>query len=227
MEKTALELFTAPHPADISGKTLRALITYQASTNGLRTAQNIIEAKLRNSRSILTNYKQTQVRHNKTGAEHIFQTQLSLSQMRREVRKAQTIRDLFLIEARAATVYWRAVKLITRQAENWRRIHPAAADPLNFLLNTGYTIIARFCRQAIISAGLLPQLGILHGENTVQPLVYDAAEIFRQPAVDALILPIFSRKQKQALRLPRRDMRRAFNLLHHSFERRFFLRRKV
>jgi CRISPR-associated endonuclease Cas1 len=150
----------------------------------------------------------------------IEQAQQQIRKCRRQVPQACTIRQLFLLEAASARTYWRIVRIMCHQHEGWHRIHPQADDALNRLLNVGYTILARRCREALLKTHLMPQLGILHGSHAVEPLVYDMAEIFRQPVVDAVLLPIFSRKQKEVYRLPRTDARRAFQNLYQRYHQR-------
>jgi CRISPR-associated endonuclease Cas1 len=220
-QKTLYTKNSPVHPAHLSGQTIHALVRYSSSPNGLITAQNIIAAKLRNSRNLLTNYRQSRQRIDTAAGDYFLSVQHKLSQHIYQIDAVKNIQDLFLLEARAAVMYWRAIRVLCRQADTWHRIHPGGADPLNNLLNTGYTILARTCGEAIISAGLLPQLGILHGENVASPLVYDVAEIFRQSAVDSAILSLFSRKQKVTNRLPRSDMKRGYLRLYQQYDKRF------
>lgn len=203
------------------GQTVRSQVFYGQSEVGLATARNIVAAKLRNTRGILTNYRQSCARSGDATSMIFYRAQATLKRLQYESRASSNIRQLFLLEARAAAVYWKTVKILCKQPSSWHRIHPGADDPLNLLLNVGYTLLARICQKELGAAGLLSSIGIMHGQNTVEPLVYDLAEVFRQSAVDAVIFPLFSRKQKMRTRLPRRDMKTGFLALHQRYEHRF------
>lgn len=169
------------HPAQLSGTIIKALVHFAESKIGLKTAQNIVIAKLRNCRNLLTNYRQSRQRSGDATALELAEIQSALAQSFQQARQASDTQSLFLVEARAASVYWRAIRQICfKHSVNWQRIYPRASDPLNKLLNMGYTILFQQRHEVIMSAGLLPQLGVLHGLSTPKPLVFDLAEIFRQ-----------------------------------------------
>ena len=71
---------------------------------------------------------------------------------------------------------------------SWRQGSRNARHPVNAMLNYGYGILANQLRTQIISVGLDPTIGILHGNwrNRI-PLVYDLMEPLR-PVVDRAIL---------------------------------------
>jgi CRISPR-associated protein Cas1 len=55
-----------------------------------------------------------------------------------------------------------------------------ASDPVNALLNYGYSILESQCRKALNSVGLEPTIGFLHeARQTKYPLVYDFQEPYR------------------------------------------------
>lgn len=68
-----------------------------------------------------------------------------------------------------------------------KRTRRPAKDPLNALLNYGYGMLYAEVESAALSAGLDPQLGVLHEEEYNRPaFVFDAIEQFR-PWVDRLV----------------------------------------
>ena len=87
------------------------------------------------------------------------------------------------MEAQAAKVYWSAW---LGNGVRFQR-SPAGKDPLNVFLNYGYTVIRAAAARAIVSAGLLPALG-LHHANRSNPfcLADDLMEPLR-PLVDARV----------------------------------------
>lgn len=201
--------------------TVRGQIAFADSPAGLMAARYIIAAKLRNARMLLTNYRQARARAGQPSGADMASIQQRISVLQDAVFTTLTKQEIFLIEAKAAQLYWEAVRIICHQAPHWQRKYPGAEDALNRLLNMGYTILSRRCRETLVHSGLLPQIGILHSENSGDALVHDLSEIFRQAAVDAVVFPFFSRKRSIVGRLPKRDARQALLNLHHQYERSF------
>lgn len=88
------------------------------------------------------------------------------------------------VEAQAAKHYWKHFS----NERFYRR--PQAKDELNSLLNYSYIVVRSCCARAIVSAGLLPALGVGH-KNIYNPfcLVDDIIEPFR-PCADQLVLKV-------------------------------------
>lgn len=83
-----------------------------------------------------------------------------------------TLNDLRVYEARVAQAHWKeyakAIEtlwprsgFVSRRSAQ-RSWSNAAADPTNALLNYGYSLLEAACRQAIVSVGLLPEIGFVH-----------------------------------------------------------------
>ena len=106
---------------------------------------------------------------------------------------------LIALEGRATRIYWNAFSRIAKQ-EHWKRIYPHATDSLNSALNIGYTVLANILQERIKEHGLSYEIGILHApQRGKKALLYDFEELFRQPIVDAVVLPLFSRKKHDRL----------------------------
>jgi CRISP-associated protein Cas1 len=111
-----------------------------------------------------------------------------------------TLNDLRVYEARVAQANWReyakAIEtlwpksgFVSRRSAQ-RSWSNAAADPTNALLNYGYSLLEAACRQAIVSVGLLPEIGFVHEvAHSKFPLAYDLQEPFRW-LVDLSILEV-------------------------------------
>lgn len=104
--------------------------------------------------------------------------------------RGSTLNDLRVYEARVAQAYWReyakAVESLWPKSGFVSRRSPqrswnnSAADPTNALLNYGYSLLESACRSAIISIGLLPEIGFLHEVAPSKfPSAYDLQEPFR------------------------------------------------
>jgi CRISP-associated protein Cas1 len=111
-----------------------------------------------------------------------------------------TLNDLRVYEARVAQAHWKefakAVDSLWPKSGFVSRRSPqrswsnAAADPTNALLNYGYSLLESACRSAIVSVGLLPEIGFLHEVAPSKfPLAYDLQEPFRW-LVDLSVLEI-------------------------------------
>ncbi len=207
----------------LDGKMIRAQVVYQESTNALATAREIVGAKLRNCEFLITNYARSRRRSENDQFSVLLKTQTRLRSIRLSLSRYHKKHQILLAEARAAKLYWNAVALICHQPY-WQRFYPHASDSLNVLLNTGYTFLARKCLAVIESSGFLAELGVLHGRNSVDPLVYDLMEIFRQIAVDAVVLPIFSRRPRSRVESGGRVFKKALAFLVARYEKRFWYR---
>ena len=103
---------------------------------------------------------------------------------------AESIPDLMGWEGRTAGAYWvefakvvnrlwPEARFVTRKAKgkSWAQ---SATDPVNALLNFGYTLLEGRVRQAVNSVGLEPSVGWLHETAASKlPVVYDIQEPFR------------------------------------------------
>lgn len=180
----------------VSGRLVTAQVDYRHLPVALETAKLIILTKIKQSQLLLTDYIRSHRRAGYDSSKILFQIKSRLIVLMNSLSGCGDRGEILRIEARAARLHWAAVKLISHQLSDWRRIHPHASDSLNVLLNTGYVLLARKCLSIFAEIGLLPEVGILHGENSREPLVYDFMEGFRSAMVDSVVLPFFSRRKK-------------------------------
>ena len=103
---------------------------------------------------------------------------------------AESIPDLMGWEGRTAVAYWvEFAKIVNRlwpearfvtrkgKGKSWAQ---SATDPVNALLNFGYTLLEGRVRHAVNSVGLEPAVGWLHETAASKlPAVYDLQEPFR------------------------------------------------
>jgi CRISPR-associated protein Cas1 len=111
-----------------------------------------------------------------------------LSLLRYKIESAKDKRDLLTIESRAGHLYFRNyAKLfdskygfISRHGGGIRLGNRYASDPINGLLNYGYTVLAGEIAKYVNGLGLDPYYGFFHlAHNSFQALVYDLIEPFR------------------------------------------------
>ena len=76
-----------------------------------------------------------------------------------------------------------------------RAFHPPP-DPMNSLLSFGYTLLFNNVFSLLITEGLNPYLGNLHGAERTKPyLAFDLIEEFRSPVVDTLVMKLVNQKE--------------------------------
>jgi len=104
---------------------------------------------------------------------------------------------IFAVEGRGAQWYWEVFGVAIRGRTTFPgRTGKGARDPVNMLLNYGYAILESRVHAAIVKAGLVPELGMLHAAQDGRwALVYDLMEEFRPAIVDRCVLAMLGRRQ--------------------------------
>lgn len=107
---------------------------------------------------------------------------------------------LFSAEGRISACYWECMKKILSPELGFeKRDRHKAGDLVNCLLNYGYGILYQRVWQAVIRAGLNPNISFLHAFQSDKPtLTYDLVEEFRQPFVDRPVFSLLTRGNKGA-----------------------------
>lgn len=168
---------------------------YWDSPLSLQSARFFVQRKCFNMRNLLDYYVAYRKKVCFDDARQMLITSQKIRNGEINIDTVSDRRHLLLIEGRATRIYWNAYSLIAKQ-ENWKRIYPHASDPLNSALNIGYTMLVNILRERIKDHGLSSEIGVLHTPRRgKEALLYDFEELFRQPIVDAAILPLFSRKK--------------------------------
>ena len=125
--------------------------------------------------------------------------------------KMDNLSELVQLESRTADAYWSKWK--ERLAKQWPehdfdgRNHPRyrtrirAVTKVNAVLNYSYALLQTACRTMIHRAGLSPEIGFLHQENSWkkragEPLVWDFEELGRG-WIDEAVLNWFSKPENQ------------------------------
>jgi CRISPR-associated protein Cas1 len=169
----------------------------------LQFCADLIAGKLRESLNTLT----LAVPESVARARAIAKAHASISQL--EAGSAQTVDEVRLIEARAASAYftsWRGAPIQFRSKtrhpvpEAWLSV-PArrtirergatnrhARHPVNAMLNYAYAVLHARVQAELAAEGYDPRLGIMHETRSdAQAFVLDLIEL-RRPAVDRQVL---------------------------------------
>jgi CRISP-associated protein Cas1 len=126
---------------------------------------------------------------------------------------AMTVPQLVMIEARAASCYWRAFRGAGLReakggnlARSWLRFSNRqkgagflgskhASHPINAMLNYAYVVEAGRLAKALAARGLALPIGFLHSDKTGRnSLVWDAIEPLR-PAIDARVFSFIASRE--------------------------------
>jgi CRISPR-associated protein Cas1 len=113
------------------------------------------------------------------------QVQADLTNELERLEQCQSLPRLLSIEGRIADIYWRHLQQVLPVKFGFTsRMHEThqmnASDPVNALLNYGYSILESQCRKALNSVGLEPTVGFLHeARQTKYALIYDLQEPYR------------------------------------------------
>jgi len=172
--------------------------------HGLELAAAFVEGKIRNQINLIKYYSKSQQHR-----DAVFD-----AQCRQAITKIQALLDqvetlladqnleqaharLFAVEGNSASHYWNLIKsFLSADIFFTGRQRQGATDLVNSLLNYGYGILYGRVHEAVILAGLNPNISFLHAEQVGKPtLVFDLVEEFRQPAVDRAIIAMIRRKE--------------------------------
>jgi CRISPR-associated endonuclease Cas1 len=136
----------------------------------------------------------------------------TIEELRSSVGSADTLHELHMLEAAAATAYWSGWETVSinfpksdlpRVPEHWKSFRArrspisgsqrVAADPVNAMLNYLYALLESEARLAVAALGLDPGLGFLHFDSQSRDsLASDVMEPVR-PQVDAFVLDWIAR----------------------------------
>jgi len=112
------------------------------------------------------------------------------------LKRAQTLDELRGLEGTAAAAYFEALSCGWKKYGFHIRNRRPPRDPINAALSYGYAVLQGVVEAAVVSAGLHPEIGILHSTTRRnQALVFDLMEEFRVSVVDRTVGRLFGRGQ--------------------------------
>ena len=167
---------------------------YQDQAYRLQFAHNIIAAKIANQRTAIQHHTKN---HPHETLHHAIE---ALTNSLATLPQAHSIEQLMGHEGSASKVYFSTFPIMLRQKgiSYQGRTKRPARDPTNALLNLGYTLLRNELTSLLLSSGLEPFLGFMHGlRHGRKSLALDFMEEFRQPVVDRFVLTQINRRQVQ------------------------------
>lgn len=160
----------------------------------LAMAREIVQGKIWNSKQLLLRLNRK--RQLPEVAEAIVKLNQDLEAVGQPENTA-TLDQIRGYEGTAAARYFPALgKLIVNPGFSLtgRNFYPPK-DPMNSLLSFGYTLLYNNVLSLLLSEGLNPYLGNLHGaERPKAYLAFDLMEEFRSPIVDTLVIKLVNQK---------------------------------
>ena len=156
----------------------------------IHVVQGFIRGKLKNYRSSLSQTQREHSEVNLVGA---------IAQIDRAIAKldqAQNIDSLRGLEGAGSAAYFGVFnQLIRAEGFIFKPRHRPATDPVNSLMNFGYTLLRDNVESAINIVGFDPYLGYLHVQRYGRiGLAFDLMEEFRPLVVDNTILNAINRR---------------------------------
>lgn len=139
------------------------------ATRTMAIAKRLVEAKL-------GNYQRLAAAHGT-----LAEVAERLSELQLRAGAAESVEKLRGIEGAGAAIWYQNLGRVLRGGFRMeQRVAPNAADPINVLLNIGYSHLFRLSALALRSAGLVPSIGFLHvASNRYAALAADLQEPFR------------------------------------------------
>lgn len=172
----------------------RQLARYQqqlTATERLLTARNIVQGKLKNSRTFL---QRQQRRHPSQTAEFAIK---SLEILVKKAGEAETIERLMGLEGAGAAQYFSAFGECLNHPDFvfLARSRRPPGNPVNAMLSFGYQILWNHLLTLIELQGLDPYHACLHqGTERHAALASDLIEEFRAPIIDSLVIWLINTK---------------------------------
>lgn len=154
------------------------------SESALHVVRGFIRGKLKNYRTMLS-------RNQREYPELTLKSAITqISKAITSLDKTKTINSFRGLEGAGSAAYFKVFnQLIRAEGFNFRVRHRPATDPVNSLLNFGYTLLRHDLQSAVNIVGFDPYLGYLHCQHYGRPsLALDVMEEFRPLIVDGSIL---------------------------------------
>jgi len=144
-------------------------------------AKQIIAAKIHHQNHIIRRQTETLRRE--------------LTILERRCQSAGSFNTLLGLEGAAAADYFKHFEQWIQPFRFSSRSRRPAKDPVNVLLNFGYSLLYRQIAQSLVSTGLIPSIGFLHKpRDSFAALAADLMEEFRF-LVDGVVIAMIKRKQ--------------------------------
>ncbi|MCY3629572.1 MAG: CRISPR-associated endonuclease Cas1 [Bacteroidota bacterium] len=164
------------------------------SDRSLRFAKSLVQAKVKNSRTMLR--RNWRKEHSTANKEDVL---VKLKRITKRIPYATDLQQLLGLEGEAAATYFGEFNnMLTKNASGDIRSFSFATrnrrpptDPVNAMLSLAYALLVRLFSTTITSVGLDPYLGLYHRPRHNRPaLALDLMEPFRSIIADSCVIQI-------------------------------------
>jgi CRISPR-associated protein Cas1 len=155
----------------------------------LAFSRTVVHGKILGQRLVAAAYAKNYL------AETLGEAHQSLVRCLERLDQVKDLEELRGLEGTAARSYFELFRRWNRSEFPFDgRAKRGATDPLNVLLNFGYTLLTRELEGLLEAAGLDPTIGFYHQPDGDRPsLACDWIEEFRHPVIDRLVLRLVNR----------------------------------
>ncbi len=171
----------------------------------MHVAKKIIEGKLRNQLNLMKYFNKyhkdmSSVRQAFDIAKEKIEEQLLNLKGINQYENYKN--EVMSCEAQGALSYWNFIKALLADDEVGfeYREQRGAVDLVNSMLNFGYSLLYPRIWQAILRHKLNPYLGLVHYQEGNPNLVFDFIELFRQQAVDRVVISMIQKHERLKLK---------------------------
>ncbi len=151
----------------------------------LDLARRIVEAKIRNSRTMIQKERALAWESNGELKEKFDSTLLLMHELYEQTKTSASIEALRKLESESAALYFELYGLLFKKElpfynNAFSRVRRPPTDPVNSLLSFGYTLLHNNIFSLVRMKGMNPYIGFLHAEERGNPaLINDLTEEFR------------------------------------------------
>jgi len=156
-------------------------------------ASRIVEAKIRNSRTMIQKRRAMAWESNGEMKEKFDTTLTLMTSLAEHTKNCENMDALRGLEGKAAALYFELFGLLFKKelpfyTSAFRRVRRPPTDPVNSLLSFGYTLLHNNIFSLVRMKGMNPYIGFLHAEDKGNPaLINDLVEEFRT-IIDSMTL---------------------------------------
>lgn len=152
----------------------------------LRIARKIINAKINNQLVVAKRYMKGDNRDPKIELFHMRNS-------RRKSLSAEGIKQLMGYEGLSSKIYFKTISVSLPEEYCFGKRMRPATDPVNAMLNFGYSMLLKEICGVISNRSMLPQVGFIHsGHDNCPALACDMIEEWRSVIVDSTVFSLIT-----------------------------------
>lgn len=163
---------------------IRQMETYLDEGRRFEIASGIVQKKITAQRDLLS------TKNKSMESDVLRKATAKLGALVNVARKQDSTQKLMGVEGLASKTYFDTFGMLLSGSEfKWVGRRRPANDPINAMLNFGYSLLEKDIRRFINVSGLDSSIGFLHATDLrKESLVYDLMEVFRPGVVDKLVI---------------------------------------